>query len=135
MSENRNISFSYGQELNVRLKNPIIKIHQEFDLSKDVKFSMRTLLLLCVFCIGVFGFGLNPHFFGYDLNTNYRAFVIFCMLVLFGQAFIAFFQYRLNREKLHNYLQMYEQEINRLKRECKSEEGRVQGVKKIGMRL
>lgn len=130
MTEERRVSFGYNSELDVRLKNPVIKVQQDFDLSKDTKFSMRTLLLLCVFCVGVFGFGLNPNFFGYDLVTNYRTFIVFCLLVLSGQTFIAVFQYRLNRGKLRRHLQMYDQEIDRLEEGCKSEKSKVFGLKK-----
>lgn len=114
-TNDRTIHFAGGNVANVKLTNSEIKIHQDFDLSKDTKFSMRTLLLLCVFCIGVFGFGLNPLFFGYNLSTNYRCFVVFCLLVLLGQAFIAWFQYSLNKEKLKRYLWLQKQEIERLR--------------------
>ncbi len=131
MTEDRRVSFGYNSEIGVRLKNPVIKVHQDFDLSKDTKFSMRTLLLLCVFCIGVFGFGINPNFFGYDLATNYRSFVAFCLFVLVGQTFIAVFQYRLNRGKLRRHLQMYNQEVERLEAEYNSEQSKVVGAKRV----
>lgn len=113
-TSDRTIHFANGGVVNVRLSNNEIRIHQDFDLSKDTKFSTRTLLLLCVFCIGVFGFGLSPNFFGYNLSTNYRYFAIFCLCVLIGQSFITWFQYSLNKEKLKRYLSKQEEEIDRL---------------------
>lgn len=111
---NRTIHFGEGGIAKIKLMNSELKIHQDFDLSKDTKFSTRTLLLLCVFCIGVFGFGLSPNFFGYNLSTNYRYFVVFCLCVLIGQSFITWFQYSLNKEKLKRYLSKQEEEIDRL---------------------
>ncbi len=107
-TNDRTIHFGYGDTAKIELMNSELKIHQDFDLSKDTKFSTRTLLLLCVFCIGVFGFGLSPNFFGYNLSTNYRYFAIFCLCVLIGQSFITWFQYSLNKEKVKRYLSKQE---------------------------
>lgn len=123
--------FSNNETLDVQLLNPTIKIQQDFDLSKDTKFSMRTLLLLCVFCMGVFGFGLNPNFFGYDLTTNYRSFIVFCIFLLVGQTSISFFQYRLNLVKLREYLCLQSKEIKRLGTVCQSKQGELNNIKQL----
>ena len=126
-TNDRIVHFGYGDVAKIELMNSELKIHQDFDLSKDTKFSTRTLLLLCVFCIGVFGFGLSPNFFGYNLSTNYRYFAIFCLCVLIGQSFITWFQYSLNKEKLKRYLSKQEEEIDRLiyaQKEAQKKNGR-----------
>ena len=124
---NRTIHFGEGGIAKIKLMNSELKIHQDFDLSKDTKFSTRTLLLLCVFCIGLFGFGLSPNFFGYNLSTNYRYFVVFCLCVLIGQAIITRFQYSLNKEKLKRFLSNQENEIARLEQAQKENQQKLNG--------
>ena len=126
-TSDRIIHFANGGVVNVRLSNNEIRIHQDFDLSKDTKFSTRTLLLLCVFCIGVFGFGLSPNFFGYNLSTNYRYFGAFCLCVLCGQSFITWFQYSLNKEKLRQYLYKQKAEISRLEQAQQEVQQKIDG--------
>lgn len=127
-TNDRTIHFGEGGIGRIELMNSELKIHQDFDLSKDTKFSTRTLLLLCVFCIGVFGFGLSPNFFGYNLSTNYRYFVAFCLCILIGQAIITRFQYGLNKEKLRRYLSKQEYEIARLEQAQKEDQQKIDSL-------
>lgn len=127
-TNDRIVHFGYDDVAKIELMNSELKIHQDFDLSKDTKFSTRTLLLLCVFCIGVFGFGLSPNFFGYNLSTNYRYFGAFCLCVLCGQSFITWFQYSLNKEKLRRYLSKQEYEIARLEQAQKEEQQKIDSL-------
>ncbi len=124
---NRTIHFGIDDIAKIELMNSELKIHQDFDLSKDTKFSIRTLLLLCVFCIGVFGFGLSPNFFGYNLSTNYRYFAAFCLCILIGQAIMTRFQYSLNKEKLRRYLSKQEYEISRLEQAQMETQQKIDG--------
>ena len=59
--------------------------------------------------------GLNPNFFGYDLTTNFRAFILFCEVVLCGQAVITRIQYNLNKDKLRRHLARQKEEYDKLK--------------------
>ena len=126
-TNDRIVHFGYDDVAKIELMNSELKIHQDFDLSKDTKFSTRTLLLLCVFCIGVFGFDLSPNFFGYNLSTNYRYFAAFCLCILIGQAIITRFQYSLNKEKLRQYLSKQEDEISRLEQTQKEIQQKIDG--------
>ncbi|MBO5833682.1 MAG: hypothetical protein J6R22_01875 [Alphaproteobacteria bacterium] len=88
------------------------------ELSKDTKFSMRTLLLLCIFGIGCWVFGLNPKFFGYELLGSYRAFSGFLLVLIGGQWYIASQQYGLDicniRQTLYEMLQDIKIQIRRI---------------------
>lgn len=122
-TNDRIVHFGYDDIAKIELMNSELKIHQDFDLSKDTKFSTRTLLLLCVFCIGVFGFGLSPNFFGYNLSTNYIYFGAFCLCVLC----ITWFQYSLNKEKLRQYLYKQKAEISRLEQAQQEVQQKIDG--------
>ena len=65
-------NYLFNPNNSMQIKPLIVKQEQEedFDLSKDTKFSIRTLILLSVFGIGVFLFGIEPKFFGYELAMN-----------------------------------------------------------------
>lgn len=114
--KDRVVSFRYGEYIGVRVQNPIT-IQKEFDLSKDAKFSIRTLTLLCVFAIGCFGFGINPKFFGFELTSNYSMCALFVMSVILGQGVIALFHYKLNKHQINNQLLRLAEEKNKLKYE------------------
>ncbi len=58
-TNDRTIHFATGGVATVKLSNNEIRIHQDFDLSKDTKFSTRTLLIL-YWCVWLW---FKPKFF------------------------------------------------------------------------
>lgn len=96
-----NIS-SAGATNNLQIRNPI-KIETDFDISKDAKFSIRTLMLLSILAIALFSFKITPTLLTVaeipQIKIN-DPFAWFMVIIIFGQGVIAWLNYDINRNKI-----------------------------------
>ena len=89
-------------QFQVKLVSPV-KIVSEFDISKDAKFSIRTLMLLSVLAIGLFSFKITPTLLtiaGFPQIKINGPFTWFITLIILGQGIIAWLNYESNINKI-----------------------------------
>ncbi len=82
---------------------------KNFELSQETKFSIRTLMLLSAFAIGVFLFNINPDFFGYgklEQPDKRWPFALFVLLTTIVQLYVTWNLYKKDksRNNIYNYI-------------------------------
>lgn len=91
-----------GATNNLQIRNPI-KIETDFDISKDAKFSIRTLMLLSILAIALFSFKITPTLLtvaGIPQIKINDPFAWFMIIIIFGQGVIAWLNYDINKNKI-----------------------------------
>ena len=103
------------EEIHDKTHTAPVEIMRYFDIQKDAKFSLRTLLLLSVFSIAVFMFGLKPEIAGLSIpKEDYFAFSIVMLLVIVGQYIIARYAYKLYEPYIDNFTIHLKNDIKRI---------------------
>lgn len=93
-----------------------VEIMKYFDITKDAKFSLRTLLLLSIFTIVLFTFGINPEIGGISIKQkDLQVFSVFMLFVIVGQSIIAWCSYKLYKSHIDNFTTHLKNEIIRIK--------------------
>ena len=97
-----------------------VEIMKYFDIPKDAKFSLRTLLLLSIFTIAIFGFGVKPDGIIKIPELKDIGFLSFTLIIIFGQGVIAWCAYSLYRSHIDNFLTHLKNEIPNIKKALKN---------------
>jgi hypothetical protein len=111
---NASSSFNVSLSSPIRVAGPInVKTFEDFGIHKDSKFSIRTLMILSVATIAVFGFGLKPASLFFE-SDSIRIFACFTWLVILGQGIITWLSYKLNLDNINGFIKKCEKAANEL---------------------